>query len=87
MRAARLPACVPGPPTPVARSPSESGVRAPGAAAASTPRGTLTTRNSVVSGECQWWIPDIIDAKIEGERVDMDEGIVRWHRYLRAGAP
>ncbi|HTJ42992.1 MAG TPA: hypothetical protein VL463_12900 [Kofleriaceae bacterium] len=47
----------------------------------------IVARGGRVSGECQWWIPEIIDAKIEGERVDMDEGIVRWHRYLRAGAP
>jgi hypothetical protein len=38
-----------------------------------------------IAGEVQWWIPDIIDAQIQGERVDMDEGIVLWHRYLHAG--
>ena len=46
----------------------------------------IVAHGPLVSGEVSWWIPDIIDAKIEGDRVDMDEGIVRWHRYLRAGA-
>ncbi len=47
----------------------------------------IVPRGATIAGEVQWWIPDIIDAKIQGQRVDMDEGIVLWHRYLRAGAP
>jgi hypothetical protein len=46
----------------------------------------IEPHNGRIAGEVQWWIPDIIDAKIEGERVDMDDGIVRWRRYLRAGS-
>jgi hypothetical protein len=47
----------------------------------------IVAHGGKVAGEVQWWIPEIIDAQIEGERVDMDEGIVRWRRYLKAGAP
>jgi hypothetical protein len=38
-----------------------------------------------IAGEVQWWIPEIIDATIQGIRVDEVEGVIRWHRYLRAG--
>ena len=45
----------------------------------------IEPRGGRIAGEVQWWIPDIIDAQVEGQRVDMDEGIVLWRRYLRAG--
>jgi hypothetical protein len=46
----------------------------------------MEPRGGRIAGEVQWWIPEIIDATIQGVRVDEVEGIVRWHRYLRAGA-
>ncbi len=48
-------------------------------------RDEIVARRGQVAGEVSWWIPEIIDAKILRERVDMDEGIVMWHRFLRAG--
>lgn len=48
-------------------------------------RDEIVAHRGLVAGEVSWWIPEIIDARIQNERVDMDEGIVRWHRYLRAG--
>jgi hypothetical protein len=49
-------------------------------------RDEIVARRGRIAGEVSWWIPEIIDAKIQADRVDMDEGIVAWHRYLRAGA-
>jgi hypothetical protein len=46
----------------------------------------MEPKNGHIAGEVQWWIPEIIDATIQGIRVDETEGVVRWHRYLRAGA-
>jgi hypothetical protein len=40
-----------------------------------------------VVGELSFWIPIIIDAKIESDRIDSPEGIVAWRTYLAAGAP
>lgn len=38
-----------------------------------------------VSGQLSFWIPDIVDAAIEGFPVDSSEGIVTWSRYLTQG--
>jgi hypothetical protein len=40
-----------------------------------------------ISGGLSFWIPVIEDATIEGFAIDHVEGIVRWKRYLAAGAP
>jgi len=47
----------------------------------------IIAHDGKVAGEVSWWIPEIIDAKIQGLRVDMTDGVVTWHRYLRAGEP
>lgn len=39
-----------------------------------------------VSGELSWWIPIIVDAELDGMRIDSPEGIAAWRRYLVAGA-
>jgi hypothetical protein len=41
----------------------------------------------MVAGELSWWIPKIVDARIEGHLIDGPEGIAVWRRYLAAGAP
>jgi hypothetical protein len=38
-----------------------------------------------ISGELSWWIPVILQAKIDGYRVDGLNGIVTWKRYLTVG--
>ena len=46
----------------------------------------MEPKNGRIAGEVQWWIPEIIDATMQGERIDETDGVLRWHRYLRAGA-
>jgi hypothetical protein len=41
----------------------------------------------MVPGELSWWIPVIVDAKLEGQLIDAPEGIGAWRRYLAVGAP
>lgn len=40
-----------------------------------------------VAGSLAWWIPQIVDATIDGFLVDTVEGIVTWKRYLTLGRP
>lgn len=40
-----------------------------------------------VSGSLAWWIPEIVDARIDGFKVDSLDGIVTWKRYLTVGEP
>ncbi|MFH0902616.1 MAG: hypothetical protein V2A73_18455 [Pseudomonadota bacterium] len=40
-----------------------------------------------VAGELSWWIPELVDARIEGFEIDDVNGIVLWKRYLTVGAP
>lgn len=47
----------------------------------------LPNERGKISGELSSWIPVIADATIEGFAIDDVEGIVRWKRYLTAGAP
>jgi hypothetical protein len=41
----------------------------------------------LVSGSLAWWIPEIVDARIDGYTVDSTDGIVTWKRYLTIGEP
>jgi hypothetical protein len=45
----------------------------------------IIAHDGKVAGEVSWWIPEIIDAQIQGLRVDNTDGVVTWHRYLRVG--
>jgi hypothetical protein len=47
----------------------------------------LPDADGMVPGELSWWIPVIVDAKIEGVLLDTPEGIGAWRRYLTALAP
>lgn len=38
-------------------------------------------------GSLSWWIPVIVDAQIEGVRIDAPEGVAAWRNHLLAGAP
>jgi hypothetical protein len=44
------------------------------------------TRDGVVHGEAQWWIPEIRDVTIGHVRVDEAAGFATWGPYLQAGA-
>lgn len=41
----------------------------------------------LVSGSLAWWIPEIVDAKIDGYAIDSTDGVVSWKRYLTVGEP
>ncbi len=45
----------------------------------------VTREDGTVAGELSWWIPIIVDAQIDGFRIDAPEGIAAWRRYLTAG--
>jgi hypothetical protein len=47
----------------------------------------LVTEDGMVKGSLAWWIPEIVDCKIQGFRVDSTDGIVLWKRYLTIGEP
>jgi hypothetical protein len=42
--------------------------------------------DGMVAGELSWWIPVIVDAKLEGQPIDSPDGMAAWHRYLVVGA-
>lgn len=46
-----------------------------------------TEADGTVAGELSWWIPIIVDAKIEGQIIDTPEGMAAWHRHLTLGEP
>jgi hypothetical protein len=37
----------------------------------------------IVRGVMSWWIPDIIDVKMEGKRLDDLDGMILWSNYLQ----
>jgi hypothetical protein len=41
--------------------------------------------DGTVAGELSWWIPVIVDAKLEGQPIDEPDGLNAWHRYLTVG--
>jgi hypothetical protein len=47
---------------------------------------TVVDADGMVAGELSWWIPVIVDAQLEGVRIDLPEGITAWRLYLTAGA-
>ena len=48
---------------------------------------TIVDDEGMTSGEISWWIPIIVDAKLENVTIDSPEGMTAWHKYLRVGAP
>jgi hypothetical protein len=44
-----------------------------------------STAEGMVTGSLAWWIPDIVDCKIEGFGIDSTDGIAWWKRYLTIG--
>jgi hypothetical protein len=47
---------------------------------------TTVDDEGMTSGELSWWIPIIVDAKLENVTIDSPEGMTAWHKYLQAGA-
>jgi hypothetical protein len=47
---------------------------------------TIVDPAGMVSGELSWWIPVILDAKLEGQPIDSIDGMTAWHKYLTIGA-
>jgi hypothetical protein len=47
----------------------------------------IVAEDGTVAGELSWWIPVIVDARLDGDLIDSPEGISAWRRYLAAGAP
>lgn len=41
--------------------------------------------DGMVVGELSWWIPTIVDAKLDGVLVDTPDGINLWRQYLTVG--
>ncbi len=44
-----------------------------------------STTDGMVTGSVAWWIPEIVDAKVQGFGIDSVDGIVLWKRYLTVG--
>jgi hypothetical protein len=38
-----------------------------------------------INGELQWWIPTIVDVKIDGETLDTEKSIKTWRQWLQVG--
>ena len=47
---------------------------------------TIVDEAGMVNGELSWWIPVIVDAKIESLAIDSIDGMTAWHKYLTIGA-
>jgi len=45
----------------------------------------LSSEDGMVTGSLAWWIPEIVDAKLDGFHIDSVDGIVLWKRYLTIG--
>jgi len=43
------------------------------------------TDGGMVNGEVQWWIPVIVDAKIDEVNIDSPDGMTSWHKLLQHG--
>lgn len=43
--------------------------------------------DGMMSGEVQWWIPEIKDAKLGPLRIDEVDSVERWSQELKVGAP
>jgi hypothetical protein len=48
--------------------------------------GAVVDEQGMVMGELSWWIPVIVDAKLEGVAIDSPDGMRAWREYLTAGA-
>jgi len=48
---------------------------------------TIVDEEGMTAGELSWWIPIIVDAKLDNVTIDSPEGMTAWHKYLAAGAP
>ena len=48
---------------------------------------TTVDEEGTIVGELSWWIPIIVDAKLENVTIDSPEGMTAWHKYLTVGAP
>jgi len=46
----------------------------------------IVDEDGMVAGELSWWIPVIVDAKLENVPIDEPDGMTAWHRYLSVGA-
>ena len=47
---------------------------------------TVIDEAGMVNGELSWWIPVIVDAKLENVAIDSPDGMTAWHKYLSIGA-
>jgi hypothetical protein len=47
---------------------------------------TIVDEAGLVNGELSWWIPVIVDAKLENVPIDSIDGMTAWHKYLTVGA-
>ena len=44
-------------------------------------------KDGTVLAELSWWIPVLVEARIQGFTVDSTDGVVTWKRYLKQGRP